>query len=37
MEKDRFLFATTPAAKEYVEIFMKLYLELFKNSPEFRL
>ncbi len=37
MEKERVLFTTTPAAKGYVEIFMKLYLELFKNSPEFRL
>jgi hypothetical protein len=37
MEKERVLFTTTTAAKGYVEIFMKLYLELFKNSPEFRL
>ena len=37
LEKDRHLFTTTPDAKGYVEIFMKLYLELFENSPEFRL
>lgn len=37
LEKDRNLFTTTPDAKGYVEIFMKLYLELFQNSPEFRL
>ncbi len=37
LEKDKSLYMTTPAAKGYVEIFMKLYLELFKNSPEFRL
>lgn len=36
-EKDKALYMTTAAAKGYVEIFMKLYLELFKNSPEFRL
>jgi predicted transcriptional regulator len=35
--KDRILFTTTPAAKGYTEIFMKLYLELFKNTPEFKL
>ncbi|HIH00315.1 MAG TPA: hypothetical protein HA258_06990 [Thermoplasmata archaeon] len=37
LEKERFLFTTTSAAKGYVEIFMKLYLELFQNSPEFKL
>lgn len=37
MDGTRSLYTTTPAAKGYVEIFMKLYLELFKNSPEFRL
>jgi hypothetical protein len=37
MGGNRFLYTTTLAAKGYVEIFMKLYLELFKNSPEFRL
>jgi predicted transcriptional regulator len=37
MEKDRVLYTTTPAAKGYVELFMKLYLELFQNSLEFRL
>jgi predicted transcriptional regulator len=37
MDGNRSLYTTTPAAKGYVEIFMKLYLELFKNSPEFRL
>jgi hypothetical protein len=37
MDGNRSLYATTSTAKEYVEIFMKLYLELFKNSPEFRL
>jgi predicted transcriptional regulator len=36
-EGDKSLYSTTPAAKGYVDIFMKLYLELFKNSPEFRL
>ncbi len=34
---DKSLYAATPAAKGYLEIFMKLYLELFKDSPEFRL
>jgi predicted transcriptional regulator len=34
---NRSLYTTTSAAKGYVEIFMKLYLELFKNGPEFRL
>jgi len=37
MDGTRSLYTTTPTAKGYVEIFMKLYLELFKNSPEFRL
>jgi predicted transcriptional regulator len=37
LEGNKSLHTTTPAAKGYVEIFMKLYLELFKNSPEFRL
>ncbi len=37
MDGDRSLYVATPAAKEYLEIFMKLYLELFKDSPEFRL
>jgi predicted transcriptional regulator len=36
LEKDKILF-TTPAAKGYMETFMKLYLELFKNTPEFKL
>lgn len=36
-EKEKILYITTPAAKGYVEIFMKLYLELFKNTPEFKL
>lgn len=31
------LYIATPAARGYLEIFMKLYLELFKDSPEFRL
>jgi predicted transcriptional regulator len=31
------LYLTTPAAKGYVGSFMKLYLELFNNSPEFKL
>jgi hypothetical protein len=37
MDGTRSLYTTTPAANGYLEIFMKLYLELFKNSPEFRL
>jgi len=37
MEKDRSLYTTTPAAKGYLDMFMKLYIELFQNSPEFRL
>lgn len=37
VENDRVLFTTTTAAKGFTEIFMKLYLELFNNSPEFRL
>lgn len=31
------LYTTTDAARGYMEIFMKLYLELFKNTPEFKL
>ncbi|MBN1860565.1 MAG: hypothetical protein JW840_03795 [Candidatus Thermoplasmatota archaeon] len=37
MEAERCVYITTVAANGYIEIFMKLYLELFKNSPEFRL
>jgi predicted transcriptional regulator len=37
MENDRVMFTTTTAAKGFMEIFMKLYVELFKNSPEFKL
>lgn len=37
MEKNKMVYCTTPTAQGYVEKFMKLYLELFKNSPEFRL
>lgn len=37
LEKEKILYITTPSAKGYVEIFMKLYLELFKNTPEFKL
>lgn len=36
-EKEKVLYITTSTAKGYVEIFMKLYLELFKNTPEFKL
>jgi len=37
LEKEKTLFTTTPVAKGYMETFMKLYLELFKNTPEFKL
>ncbi|MBE3122083.1 MAG: hypothetical protein IMZ43_02540 [Thermoplasmata archaeon] len=36
-EGNKSLYINTPTAKGYLDIFMKLYLELFKNSPEFRL
>lgn len=36
-EDDRTMFLTTHAAHEFLELFMKLYLELFKNSPEFKI
>ncbi len=37
LEKEKTLFTTTPAAERYMETFMKLYLELFKNTPVFKL
>lgn len=36
-ENDKTLFTTTPAAKGYMETFMRLYMELFKNTPDFKL
>lgn len=37
IDEDKVLYISTPASKTYLEIFMKLYLELFKDSPDFRL
>ncbi|MEJ5292657.1 MAG: winged helix-turn-helix domain-containing protein [Candidatus Methanosuratincola sp.] len=36
-EGGKTLYSTTRAAKEFVELFTKLYLELYENSPEFKI
>ncbi|MBM5804823.1 MAG: hypothetical protein FJZ49_01980 [Candidatus Verstraetearchaeota archaeon] len=36
-EEDRTLYATMPAAREFLNLFMRVYLELYNNSPEFKL
>ncbi|MBC7113377.1 MAG: hypothetical protein H5T34_05110 [Candidatus Methanomethyliales bacterium] len=36
-EGDRTFFLTTCAAREFLDLFMKLYLELFNNTPEFKI
>jgi predicted transcriptional regulator len=36
-EGERTLYATMPAAREFLNLFMRIYLELYNNSPEFKL
>jgi predicted transcriptional regulator len=36
-DNNKSLYLTTPTAKGFVDIFMKLYLEVFRTTPEFRL
>lgn len=36
-EGGRIMFSTTRAAGEFLELFMRLYLELFNDTPEFKI
>jgi predicted transcriptional regulator len=37
VEGERTMFLTMPAAREFLNLFMRIYLELYNNSPEFKL
>jgi len=36
-EEERIVYLTLLSAREFLNLFMRLYLELFNNSPEFKL
>ncbi|MBC7120007.1 MAG: hypothetical protein H5T33_00260 [Candidatus Methanosuratus sp.] len=36
-ENGKNLYSTTEAAKEFIDLFIRLYLDLYENSPEFKI